>query len=153
MLANTKKVTESTVLSTKSKEKAALIQGHWDTIIAVQKAFSELHFDVSAELAYVTTDMPPDVLDVTPASPDKAAGSEANRNPLLEPDPPNPLAPSIFLSAAIKVEEHDDAKDAKAAATTVDAKRSADEEAMASFKNWSKVARLEQIQSKGAGKG
>ena len=153
LLCETKKVTESTLLSESAKKKAALIQGHWDTVTAVQKAFSELHFEVSAELAYVTTEMPPDVPCNAPASPDKAAGSDGTRIPLLEPDPPQPVVPSVFVPAATKVEVQGDAKDTKDAAAAVEPKRSAEEESMASFKTWAKVARLEQIQSKGAGKG
>ena len=97
--------------------------------------------------------MPPDAHCDDPASLDKAVGSEINRNPLLEPDPPQPVVPSVFVPAAAKVEVQGGAKDTKAAAAAVEPKRSADEEAMASFKTWAKVARLEQIQSKGAGKG
>ena len=95
-----------------------------------------------------------------PPSPDKAAGEGGQHHPLLEPQPPAPIdiasainesgAPVTPLAVAVGLASKDDTEmDAPAA----EAKRAPEEDALACYQNWAKVARIQQLESKGKGKG
>ena len=133
----------------------------------MQQAFSESCYCVSAGLGHVATNMPPDKgASVPPRSLDEAAGDAAVRNPLLEPLPPAPVGsaatsttpldtvPPMPIANATAAAVGDDGKtDADMPDTPPSAKPSAEEEAMACYKAWTKVARVVTLEEKDKGKG
>ena len=102
----------------------------------------------------------------TPLSPDKVAGDAVVRNPLLEPlpfalvgiaatsttpldtVPPTPLV--VAIAVVVAVDGKTDANMSNLAPTP---KRSVEEEAMACYKEWTKVPRVLTLEEKGKGKG
>ena len=160
-------ITECDLFTAETKQKATACRAHWDQVVNVQRAFTELHVCVSAELGHISTNMPPDNgAAPPPPSPDKAAGDATLRNPLLEPNPPAPVGtaaastaphdtlPPMPLAAATAAAVAADGKaDADMPTPAPSPKRTAEEEAMACYKEWVKVARVVTVEEKGKGKG
>ena len=132
------------------------------------QVFADLNRCVSAELAHVASNVPPDQ-GGAPLSPDKAAGDALGRNPLLEPNPPPPVIgaatsttpidvaigvpPMPMVAATAAAVAADGQTDTSMLAPPPPAKRSAHEEAMACAKNWIKMARVSSVEEKGKGTG